>query len=82
MGDMSSERGPAQQPAIAGAAPSDSVESYRAMFQWAYPRLVRTVWFVVHDHDLAQEIAQEAFVELYRRWPKVESYDRSRPTRH
>lgn len=41
-----------------------------------YPRLVRTLWFVVHDHELAQEIAQDAFIELHRQWRKVRSYDR------
>ena len=41
-----------------------------------YPRLVRTLWFVVHDHELAQDIAQDAFIELHRQWRKVRSYDR------
>ena len=41
-----------------------------------YPALVRTLWFVVHDHELAQEIAQDAFIELHRQWRKVRSYDR------
>ena len=53
-----------------------SGDAYRELFEATYPRLVRTLWFVVHDHELAQEIAQEAFVELYRRWSKVCSYDR------
>src|SRR6478735_6757598 len=41
-----------------------------------YPRLVRTLWFVVHDHEIAKEIAQDAFIELHRQWRKVRSYDR------
>jgi len=53
-----------------------SGDEYRDLFETTYPRLVRTLWFVVHDHELAQEIAQEAFAELYRQWSKVGSYDR------
>ena len=37
---------------------------------------MRTLWFVVHDHELAQEIAQEAFIDLHRQWRTVGSYDR------
>jgi RNA polymerase sigma-70 factor (ECF subfamily) len=51
-------------------------DRYRELFEATYPRLVRTLWFVVHDHELAQEIAQEAFVELHRQWSSVGSYDR------
>jgi RNA polymerase sigma factor (sigma-70 family) len=49
---------------------------FREIFQAVYPRLVRTVWFVVHDHELAQEIAQEAFIDLHRQWRTVGSYER------
>src|SRR5690349_18126554 len=49
---------------------------YADVFAGVYPRLVRTLWFVVHDHGLAEEIAQDAFLELHRRWRKVRSYDR------
>lgn len=76
-------------PAAASAAPAvDDVlsspraraaaaeEDYRRLFEAAYPRLVRTVWFVVHDQAIAEEVAQDAFVELYRHWSRVRSYDR------
>jgi RNA polymerase sigma-70 factor (ECF subfamily) len=49
---------------------------FHQMYVVTYPRLVRTLWFVVHDHELAQEIAQEAFIELHRQWRKVREYDR------
>jgi RNA polymerase sigma-70 factor, ECF subfamily len=58
--------------ARAGASEDD----YRRLFEAAYPRLVRTVWFVVHDQAVAEDVAQDAFVELYRHWPKVRTYDR------
>ena len=57
-----------------GVASTD--EEFRDLFAALYPALVRTVWFVVHDHQLAQDIAQEAFIELHRQWAKVRSYER------
>ena len=51
-------------------------DDYRRLFEAAYPRIVRTVWFVVHDQALAEDVVQDAFVELYRHWGKVSSYDR------
>jgi len=76
MGDMLRERGRAPRRLRASASASASESEYRDLFESTYPRLVRTLWFVVHDHELAQEIAQEAFVELYRQWSKVGGYDR------
>jgi RNA polymerase sigma-70 factor (ECF subfamily) len=57
-----------------GATSTD--EEFRHLFAASYPQLVRTVWFVVHDHQLAQDIAQEAFIELHRKWATVRSYER------
>lgn len=51
-------------------------EEFGNLFAASYPGLVRTLWFVVHDHQLAQDIAQEAFIELHRQWAKVRSYER------
>jgi RNA polymerase sigma-70 factor (ECF subfamily) len=51
-----------------------------AEFDWwfraAYPRIVRTAFLIVHDQGRAEEIGQEAFIELYRRWPTLRSYER------
>ena len=75
MDDMVSLRRGAERVRIAPAQ-ADRDTEYADIFAAAYPRLVRTLWFVVHDHELAQEIAQEAFIELHRQWRKVGSYDR------
>ena len=45
------------------------------MFEASYGRLVRSLWFVVSDYEVAQEIAQEAFAELYQQWPRVSQFD-------
>lgn len=49
---------------------------YSELFAAAYPQVVRTVWFLVHDRSVAEEIAQDAFAELFRRWTRLRSYDR------
>ena len=79
MGDMRSlgRRGESDADVLAVIPPrGDRDLDFRQMYVVTYPRLVRTLWFVVHDHELAQEIAQDAFIELHRQWRKVRSYDR------
>jgi len=51
-------------------------DEFRDLFAAAYPQVVRTVWFVVHDQGMAEEIAQDAFTELYRDWSRLRTYDR------
>jgi RNA polymerase sigma-70 factor (ECF subfamily) len=52
-----------------------SVE-YDWWFRAAYPSIARTVFVILHDRALAEEIAQDAFVQLYRHWPTVQGYER------
>lgn len=58
-----------------GAAPRED-ETFQALFTSTYPRLVRTVELVVGQRAVAEEIAQDAFVQLLLKWRKVRSYDR------
>ncbi len=51
-------------------------EEFRGVFVAVFPRVVRTVYFIVHDESVAEEIAQDAFVELYRAWSEIRSYER------
>jgi RNA polymerase sigma-70 factor (ECF subfamily) len=37
---------------------------------------VRTVYLVVHNHERAEELTQEAFIQLLMHWKKVSRYDR------
>lgn len=53
---------------------SDDVE-FSDFFQAEYARVVRTVYLVVHDHGMAEEIAQDAFVRLLGHWSTVAGYD-------
>jgi RNA polymerase sigma factor (sigma-70 family) len=58
-----------------GARVDDLADDFRALFVESFPRVVRTVWFVVHDQHVAEEVAQDAFTELYRSWRRVRDYD-------
>jgi DNA-directed RNA polymerase specialized sigma24 family protein len=51
-------------------------DEFGEIFTATYAQVVRTVWFVVHDQGVAEEIAQDAFTELYRGWSRLRDYDR------
>ncbi|HWJ81187.1 MAG TPA: sigma-70 family RNA polymerase sigma factor [Nocardioides sp.] len=51
-------------------------EEFADLFAAAYPQLVRTVWFVIHDRAAAEEVAQDAFTELFRDWSRLRDFDR------
>jgi RNA polymerase sigma-70 factor (ECF subfamily) len=54
--------------------PSD--DEFADLFAATYPQVVRTVWFVIHDRAAAEEVAQDAFTELYRDWSRLRYFDR------
>lgn len=51
----------------------------RDEFDWwyraAYPRVARTVLLIVHDRGRAEEVTQDAFVQLLRHWDTVGGYE-------
>ena len=53
-----------------------SEQEFQALFVSAFPAVVRTVFFIVQDRAVAEEITQEAFVQLLVRWRRVRHYDR------
>ena len=60
-----------------GAVISDHVEAgYTRFFRQEFARVVRTVVFIVHDRERAEDIAQDAFLQLLRNWAKVSTYER------
>jgi RNA polymerase sigma factor (sigma-70 family) len=51
-------------------------EDYAWFFSGEYPGLVRTLFFIVHDVERAEDIAQDAFTQLLIHWRKVSRYER------
>jgi RNA polymerase sigma factor (sigma-70 family) len=51
-------------------------EEYDWWFRAAYASVSRTVFLIVHDRSVADEVAQDAFVQLYRHWSTVQGYER------
>jgi RNA polymerase sigma factor (sigma-70 family) len=49
---------------------------FEDLFVEEYPRVVRTVFFVLQDEGRAEEVTQDAFVQLLRHWSRVRDYDR------
>ena len=46
----------------------DADESVESLFHAHYPRIVYTAFSLVGDWDLAEQLAQEAYLRLWRRW--------------
>lgn len=51
-------------------------EGYDELFRAEYDAIVRAAFLVTGDAEVAAEVAQEAFAELYVRWRRVRRYDR------
>jgi RNA polymerase sigma-70 factor, ECF subfamily len=46
------------------------------LFADEFPAVMRAVYLIVHDLGRAEDITQDAFVQLLRHWKKVSRYDR------
>jgi DNA-directed RNA polymerase specialized sigma24 family protein len=49
---------------------------YTAFFRDEFPAVLRTVALMLRDQQRAEEITQDAFVQLLRDWAKVSRYER------
>jgi RNA polymerase sigma-70 factor, ECF subfamily len=55
----------------------DDVEAeYSWFYQAEYTNVARSVFLILRDQSRAEDIAQDAFVQLYAHWWKVSRYDR------
>jgi len=57
-------------------AVSERDEGFTTFFRCEYPSLVRTLYLIVHDRELARDLAQDAFVQLFARWRRISHYER------
>ena len=51
-------------------------DEYSSFFRAEFPHVVRTSYLIVHDRQRAEDVAQEAFIQLLAHWNKVIRYDR------
>ena len=49
---------------------------FEELFDTEFPAVVRSVFVVCQDLGRAEDLAQEAFLELLRHWQRVSRYDR------
>jgi RNA polymerase sigma-70 factor (ECF subfamily) len=54
----------------------DTDAEYDLLFTTEFPAVMRTVYLIVHDMDRAEDVTQDAFVQLLKHWKKVCRYDR------
>lgn len=57
------------------ARSSGTSEDFSSFFEIHYTRVARTVFLLVHDREVAEDIAQEAFMKLLANWARVSRYE-------
>lgn len=60
----------------AWAPVSATNDAYAAFFRAEYRAIVRAAYLIVHDAQRAEDISQDAFVQLFQHWRKVSRYER------
>jgi len=54
----------------------DAEAEYSWFYQAEYANVARSIFLILHDRQRAEDIAQDAFVQLYAYWWKVSRYER------
>jgi RNA polymerase sigma-70 factor (ECF subfamily) len=54
----------------------DKREPFAELFRVEYPGLVRELSLILGDRALAEDVAADGFVELWRNWDRVRGFDR------
>jgi RNA polymerase sigma factor (sigma-70 family) len=54
----------------------DPDAEYEWFYRAEYAMVARSVFLILHDRQRAEDIAQDAFIQLYTHWRKVSRYDR------
>jgi RNA polymerase sigma-70 factor (sigma-E family) len=55
----------------------EDVAAFTTFAAASSPALFRTAYLVLHDHQLAQDLLQEALVKTYVAWPRIRDHDRA-----
>jgi RNA polymerase sigma factor (sigma-70 family) len=67
---------PRWRAAVRGLSMADAEAEFSELFRHEFSRVTRTVLLIVHDRQRAEDIAQDAFLQLLRNWTKVSGYER------
>jgi RNA polymerase sigma factor (sigma-70 family) len=59
----------------AGSWDADDEAAYAGLYLRSYPRVRRTVGVILRDRSAAEDVTQDAFVQLYVHWRKVSRYE-------
>ena len=55
---------------------TDAPLEYTSFFREEFAPVLRTIELMLRDHSRAEELTQDAFVQLLVHWPKVSRYER------
>lgn len=61
---------------IDGLVVDASDPDYTTFFRTHFAAVVRTVYLILRDESRAEDVCQEAFIQLLDHWPRVSSYER------
>lgn len=61
-------------PRTAGVDPDDATSAVTALYHQSYATLVRLAWLLTRDQGRAEELVQDAFVDLHQRWPQLSDH--------
>ena len=59
-----------------GNAVANVDDEYAVFFRAEYRSVVRTAYLIVRDAQRAEDLAQDAFVQLHQHWRKISRYER------
>ena len=59
-----------------GAVVKDQDSEFASLYAAEFTPVSRTVFLILHDQQRAEDIAQDAFIQLYSHWARVSRYER------
>ena len=57
---------------------TEADQDYTAFFRAEFPGVLRTISLMLNDRGRAEEVTQDAFIQLLRHWSKVSRYEQPR----
>jgi RNA polymerase sigma-70 factor (sigma-E family) len=56
----------------------DAATAVGSLYQETAVSLIRLAYVILSDQQAAEDVVQEAFCSLYRRWPRLDDHERAR----